>query len=70
MAVRHDALDANPVRELNRSRKKKPPRAIELTEESLVALREHLCVSPDGSDLTKARGKRGVDLKQCFPQAC
>jgi integrase len=47
MAVRHDALDANPVRELSRSRKKKPPLAIELTEENLAALREHLCASPD-----------------------
>ncbi|MGH3720740.1 MAG: site-specific integrase [Pseudonocardiaceae bacterium] len=47
MAVRHDTLDANPVRELSRSRKKKPQLAVELTEESLAALCEHLCASPD-----------------------
>ena len=47
LAVRHDALDANPVRELSRSRKKRPQLAVELTDESLAALREHLCASPD-----------------------
>jgi integrase len=47
MAVRHDALDANPVRELSPSRKKKQPLAVELTEKSLAELREYLCASPD-----------------------
>jgi integrase len=47
MAVRHDALDANPVRELSRSRKKKPQLAVELTQESLATLRHRLCASPD-----------------------
>lgn len=47
MAVRHDALDANPVRELSPSRKKKQPRAVELIEESLAGLRKHLRASPD-----------------------
>jgi integrase len=46
LAVRHDALDANPVRELSRSRKRKTPRAIELTEDSLASLRDHLRTSP------------------------
>lgn len=45
LAVRHDALDANPVRELTRSRKKKVPRAIELTEDSLSELRGYLRAS-------------------------
>ena len=47
LAVRHDALDANQVRELSRSRKKRPQLAVELTDESLAALGEHLCASPD-----------------------
>jgi integrase len=47
MAVRHDALDANPVRELSPSRKKKQTRTVELTEESLAGLRIHLRASPD-----------------------
>jgi integrase len=45
MAVRHDALDANPVRELSPSRKKKRSRTAELTEESLIGLRKHLRAS-------------------------
>ncbi|MGB7798279.1 MAG: site-specific integrase [Pseudonocardiaceae bacterium] len=47
LAVRHDALDANPVRELSRSRKKKSQLAVELTEENMAALRECLRASPD-----------------------
>lgn len=42
LAVRHDAIEANPVRELTPSRRKKNGHAIELTEESLAGLREHL----------------------------
>jgi hypothetical protein len=42
MAVRHDALDANPVRELSPSRKKKQPLAVELTEKALLS---YVCIS-------------------------
>src|SRR3712207_2429088 len=47
MAVRHDALAANPVRELVPSRKKKQSRNVELTEENLAELRKHLRASLD-----------------------
>lgn len=47
LAVRHDVLDANPVRELSPSPKKKQSRTVELTEESLAGLREYLRASPD-----------------------
>jgi integrase len=49
LAVRHDAIEANPVRELSRSRKKKVPRAVELTEDTCAALRVHLRTSPDAA---------------------
>lgn len=42
LAVRHDALDANPVREVARSRGRRRPRKLELTEETLAGLRVHL----------------------------
>lgn len=46
LAVRHDAIEANPVRELTPSRKKqRTERAVELTEESVSELREHLRAS-------------------------
>jgi integrase len=49
LAVRHDAIDANPVRELSRSRKKKVPRAVELTEDTFAALRVYLRTSPEAA---------------------
>jgi integrase len=45
LAVRHDALDANPVRELTPARTKRKPRALVLTEESWAGLRAHLAAS-------------------------
>jgi integrase len=49
LAVRHDAADANPVRELTPARRKRTPRAVELTEDSLAELHKHL----RGSDVAQ-----------------
>ena len=48
LAVRHDALDANPVRELTpvRGRRRSKKEAATLTEDSLIGLRAHLRASP------------------------
>jgi integrase len=49
LAVRHDALDSNPMRELTPSRRGKNDRKtkVNLTEESLVGPRKHLRASDD-----------------------
>lgn len=47
LAVRHDALDANPVRELTPARTKRKPKALVLTEESWSGLRAHLATSEE-----------------------
>lgn len=45
LAVRHDVLDANPVRDLTPARTKRKPRALVLTEASWSRLRAHLATS-------------------------
>jgi integrase len=45
LAVRHDALDANPVRELTPARTKRTARPLVLTESSWTGLRAHLADS-------------------------
>jgi len=45
LAVRHDALDANPVRDLTPARSKRKPRSLVLTEASWAGLRAHLAAS-------------------------
>lgn len=47
LAVRHDAIGSNPVRELTPARSKRRARPIVLTEESWAGLRAHLAQSPD-----------------------
>lgn len=50
LAVRHDALDANPVRELTPARKSKPAReAMTLTEDGLIRLQSFLAESDDAA---------------------
>jgi integrase len=50
LAVRHDAIDANPVRELTPARKSKPTREkAVLSEDGLSRLREHLAGSDDAA---------------------
>jgi integrase len=50
LAVRHDAIDANPVRELTPARKSKPAREkVALTEDGLVRLRAFLAGSDDAA---------------------
>jgi len=49
LAVRHDALAANPVRELAPARSKRPARKITLTEASWAGLRAHLVTSKDAT---------------------
>lgn len=45
LAVRHDALDANPVRDLTPARTKRTARSLVLTESSWAGLRAHLAGS-------------------------
>jgi integrase len=47
LAVRHDALDANPVRELAPARNRRTERRAGLTESSWTGLRERLAASPE-----------------------
>jgi integrase len=50
LAVRHDAIDANPVRELTPARKSKSTREkTALTEDGLCRLRQHLADSDDAA---------------------
>jgi integrase len=51
LAVRHDALDSNPVRELTPSRRSKDDKKVKvnLTEENLDGLRTHLRASKDAA---------------------
>jgi hypothetical protein len=58
---------STPVRELSRSRKKKGPRAVELTEGTVAALRVHLRVSPEAAkydlvDLVDVLSGRGCRI--------
>ena len=56
LAVRHDALDANPVRELTPIRTKRKPKPSVLTEESWTGLRAHAA----GSDVAGRHDLRDV----------
>jgi integrase len=49
LAVRHDALDSNPVRDLSPTRSKRKARPLVLTESNWAALRAHLATSVDAA---------------------
>jgi integrase len=50
LAVRHDALQANPVRDLTPARTKRTVRPLVLTERSWTGLRAHLASSPTAAE--------------------